>query len=37
MHPMPESWFDNTDLHMTPVVVAYALGLLMLLLSYAHG
>ena len=37
MHPMPESWYDDAVLNMGPVVAAYGVGLLMLLLSYAQG
>ena len=37
MHPMPESWFDNPDVHMAPVLAAYVLGLLVLLLSYMQA
>lgn len=37
MHPMPESLFDNAVLHLGPVVAAYGVGLLMLLLAYARG
>jgi hypothetical protein len=37
MHPMPESWFDNADLNVGPVVAAYMFGLLMLVISYVQA
>ena len=37
MHPMPESWFDDAVLNMSPVVAAYMVGLLALLLTYMQG